>query len=72
MRVIKYSTENLVCYFRNGKYYMYEKQDTSNPIAILPSPHTLHISEKIPNPENKYKYFREMQEILYFLINKCS
>ena len=70
--VVKYSTEHLICYLgKNDKgqiyYTIFEKEDMKEPIAIYVDRKTIHLANRFPQPENQYKYFDEMCEIISVL-----
>ena len=68
MRVVKYSTEHLVCYEVEKRNYIYEKEDMENPICIYTNKTTMELSSKVPEgKEETYKYFFELGEIVQFL-----
>lgn len=77
--VVKYSTEHLICYLDNndrgeiyhkiGEIYhkIFEKENMKEPIAIYVDRTTMHLANRFPQPENRYKYFDEMCEIISVL-----
>ena len=74
MKVIKYSTENLVCLLAKDKlgqeyYNIFEKSKMTEPVAIYIDKHNMKLSNDIPSNATEYKYFDEMSEIVTFLYN---
>ena len=70
--VVKYSTKHLICYLDKndrGEIYhkIFEKEDMKEPIAIYVNRTTMHLANRFPQPENRYKYFDEMCEIVSVL-----
>lgn len=73
MKTIKYSTKHLECvraFSQKGQehYQIFEKENGEKPVAIYVNSKTkMHLSDDFPKPENKYKYFNEMCEIIQHL-----
>ena len=70
--VIKYTTENLICFFAKdkkgqGHYQIFEKENLNEPIAIYVNIFTIHLSNRFPQLESEYQYFDEMCEIITML-----
>lgn len=69
MKVVKYSTEHLVCYETENGHQIFEKENPNEPICIYVNMNVMHLSALIPMPEETYKYFMELGEIIEFLYN---
>ena len=73
MRVIKYTTEHLICIeardMKNQLHHqIFEKENKETPMAVYsPEFGTLQLIESFPKPESDYIYFNEMCEIIKFL-----
>lgn len=73
MRVLKYSTEHLVCFETKDQksqshHQIFEKENQEQPVAIYAHElNKLHLSNSLPLNVREYKYFNEMGEIIRFL-----
>lgn len=73
MRVLKYSTEHLVCFEAKDQqnqihHQIYEKVNDQKPVAIYSvNLNKLHLANEFPQNAREYKYFDEMCEIMTFL-----
>lgn len=62
-RIYKYETENLNCYYEDGKYYIYEIP-SGEIVAIYINQNNMKLSSKIPENPTEYKYFEELKKII--------
>ena len=74
MRIIKYSTEHLICYEqhdkKNQKYHgIYEIGNNNEPVALYVDKNTIYLNDQIPIDVESYKYFSELSEIVATLMD---
>lgn len=71
MKLIKFTTKNLVCYHTkdsvgNSHYQIYEL-DKYKPICIYVDINNIHLADELPLDIRKYKYFKELKELIELL-----
>lgn len=69
MATIMSQTEHLIYFMekdgKGNKYYqVWEKEDNTKPIALYDGDKYFHLREDFPTPEENYKYFDEMCEVI--------
>ena len=74
MKLIKFTTQNLVCYHAkdgvgNSHYQIYELDNYSKPICIYVDRNTIHLAEELPENVTTYKFFEELWELINLLYN---
>lgn len=68
VQVFKYTTKNLVCFYIDYKYEIYDS-NTNKLIAIYENKNNIKLSPEIPDDPTKYKYFDEIKEIITTIEN---
>ena len=73
MRIIKYSTEHLICYEqydeKNQKYYGIYEIGNNEPVALYVDKTSIQLNDQIPTDVESYKYFNELSEIVATLMD---
>lgn len=72
MKLIKFTTQNLVCYHTkdsvgNPHYQIYELDKFEKPICIYVDRNTMHLAEELPEDVTTYKFFEELGELIEIL-----
>ena len=71
--VAKFETENLKCVAmydkrRDRHFAIFEKGEVEKLVVIYYNPHKMEMSCEIPVEADKYKYFKELYEIIELLV----
>lgn len=72
MKLIKFTTKNLVCYHTkdgvgNEHYQIYELDKYDKPICIYVDRKTMHLADELPLDITTYKFFEELKELIDIL-----
>lgn len=72
MKLIKFTTQNLVCYHAkdsvgNSHYQIYELDKYDKPVCIYVDRSTMHLADELPLDITTYKFFEELKELIELL-----